>query len=653
MPRSRKSRPRSMRPGTVGGAEPAQHPHRARGHGRRVERPLSPVLRHGRRLQRPDESVRVRERRGRGAGHARPWSCPHQPDDGGRARRQESGGRGRCGRENPADQLQGPLDGRHQLCRDPPRDSPRRGPGGRRHQREPRGELELLRARIGDDQPGRPVRRTARERRRRPGGEPGIPESESGAGRRPLRGIGDLPGLRRRFRLQPARRVALEPPRRRGRRSFRQPDLGVELGPDPRRCGGAFELGGCHVLRGRVRLGRHRRDRRPDSRMERRRAGRPHEADRRPASASGGDLVDHRRQHQRGQCGRGAPSADRGRRRRVGRRGATPASGSWTSYAGLGYEGDHAAAVGVGADGPATATATWTFSGLAPGRYRVLATWVPADNRATDAPFTVGAGGARRRRSGSTRRTRRRRGRWTSTRRAGRGGRWAGRARPSSWRARSSSSGSATTPTRASTSSPTASASSVWTTRWSSTTPAGRRGATPASGSWTSYAGLGYGGDHAAAVGVGPAGPATATATWTFSGLAPGRYRVLATWVPADNRATDAPFTVVAGGARGDGPGRPDGPGVGAAGGRVRVGAAVVGAGRPGPGLRGGGHAARRPARQRRRRGSIRRRGRASASSGSVRSESWPAPPVGYGFNRPWGLPPRCRPDSSWRRRPR
>jgi hypothetical protein len=63
--------------------------------------------------------------------------------------------------------------------------------------------------------------------------------------------------------------------------------------------------------------------------------------------------------------------------------------GSWTSYAGLGFEGDHAAAVGVGASEPATATASWTFSGLAPGRYRVLATWVPADNRATDAPFTV------------------------------------------------------------------------------------------------------------------------------------------------------------------------------------------------------------------------------------------------------------------------
>src|SRR5688500_7421476 len=73
----------------------------------------------------------------------------------------------------------------------------------------------------------------------------------------------------------------------------------------------------------------------------------------------------------------------------VGSAGGYSRLGSWRSYAGLGYEGDHAAAVGVGADGPATATASWTFSGLAPGRYRVLATWVPAVNRATDAPFTV------------------------------------------------------------------------------------------------------------------------------------------------------------------------------------------------------------------------------------------------------------------------
>ncbi|HEX8200561.1 MAG TPA: hypothetical protein VF590_08740, partial [Isosphaeraceae bacterium] len=43
---------------------------------------------------------------------------------------------------------------------------------------------------------------------------------------------------------------------------------------------------------------------------------------------------------------------------------------------------------GTGAD-----VATWTFSGLTPGRYRVSATWTPYTNRATDTPFTVLDGG--------------------------------------------------------------------------------------------------------------------------------------------------------------------------------------------------------------------------------------------------------------------
>ncbi len=61
----------------------------------------------------------------------------------------------------------------------------------------------------------------------------------------------------------------------------------------------------------------------------------------------------------------------------------------WTPFAGQGYQNDvHFAATGNG-----SAIATWTFSGLNPGQYRVSATWSPAFNRATDAPFTILDGG--------------------------------------------------------------------------------------------------------------------------------------------------------------------------------------------------------------------------------------------------------------------
>jgi hypothetical protein len=40
---------------------------------------------------------------------------------------------------------------------------------------------------------------------------------------------------------------------------------------------------------------------------------------------------------------------------------------------------------------------------------------------------------------------------------------------------------------------------------------------------------------------------AAASATWTFANLAPGTYRVSATWTTASNRATNAPFTILNG----------------------------------------------------------------------------------------------------------
>ena len=61
------------------------------------------------------------------------------------------------------------------------------------------------------------------------------------------------------------------------------------------------------------------------------------------------------------------------------------ASSSWTTYTGVGAQGDFDyKAVGSGVE-----AATWTLSGLAPGEYWVSVTWNPYSNRALDAPYTV------------------------------------------------------------------------------------------------------------------------------------------------------------------------------------------------------------------------------------------------------------------------
>ncbi len=61
------------------------------------------------------------------------------------------------------------------------------------------------------------------------------------------------------------------------------------------------------------------------------------------------------------------------------------ASGSWSTYNGVGAQGDFRYKI-VGAG---TQTATWTLSGLVPGDYVVSVTWQPYTNRADSAPYTV------------------------------------------------------------------------------------------------------------------------------------------------------------------------------------------------------------------------------------------------------------------------
>ena len=60
-------------------------------------------------------------------------------------------------------------------------------------------------------------------------------------------------------------------------------------------------------------------------------------------------------------------------------------SGSWSRQSGMGRDGDvHTAAKGNG-----TAVATWSFTGLAAGQYRVSVTWPKNGGYASNAPFTV------------------------------------------------------------------------------------------------------------------------------------------------------------------------------------------------------------------------------------------------------------------------
>lgn len=61
------------------------------------------------------------------------------------------------------------------------------------------------------------------------------------------------------------------------------------------------------------------------------------------------------------------------------------AVGEWSRWTGQGYENDiHESLPGIGAD-----VASWAFTGLVPGTYRVAATWSVYTNRATNAPFTI------------------------------------------------------------------------------------------------------------------------------------------------------------------------------------------------------------------------------------------------------------------------
>src|SRR5207253_1625110 len=59
--------------------------------------------------------------------------------------------------------------------------------------------------------------------------------------------------------------------------------------------------------------------------------------------------------------------------------------GSWKTAAGQGYQSD----ITFTAAGTGARQASWTFSGLTPGQYRVSATWTNTNKRASNAPYTI------------------------------------------------------------------------------------------------------------------------------------------------------------------------------------------------------------------------------------------------------------------------
>lgn len=60
-------------------------------------------------------------------------------------------------------------------------------------------------------------------------------------------------------------------------------------------------------------------------------------------------------------------------------------AGNWTNYIAAGYQHD----LLYSAAGPGNDTSSWTFAQLAPGGYRVAATWVPHSNRGSNVPYAV------------------------------------------------------------------------------------------------------------------------------------------------------------------------------------------------------------------------------------------------------------------------
>lgn len=206
--------------------------------------------------------------------------------------------------------------------------------------------------------------------------------------------------------------------------------------------------------------------------------------------------------------------------------------GSWTAAAG-GFEGGYLhSAKGSGND-----AASWTFENLPSGLYRVSATWLPFVNRASDAPFTITSGS-------SVSETLQVNQELAPDDFADAGAVWEdlGGLYPIA--------GGTLTVRLTDEANEYVIADAIRVERvgdlpqmWQapSVLDNGEPGFA-SSGVWPSATG-GFDGSYQ----YNSAGSGGDWATWTFTGLPSGLYRVASAWVPFVNRATDAPFTILDG----------------------------------------------------------------------------------------------------------
>ena len=220
-------------------------------------------------------------------------------------------------------------------------------------------------------------------------------------------------------------------------------------------------------------------------------------------------------------------------------------SATWTSYSTPnGYNSSHSAVNVSNSLTSVTATATWTFDNMEPGQYEVWTTWEQGSDRATDAPYTVydGAKALRTVRLDQTKTP----DYYDSSLTDGLGNRgWSqvgGSYQISGKTLIVTLTNNATGGT-----SKKVVADGVRIRRIADTIVDDMGTGYSTTGSWLNYSGLNENGvmrDHSAIATVGTTSTATATATWTFNNITAGEYEVWVTWVPSNNRASDAPFTI-------------------------------------------------------------------------------------------------------------
>jgi uncharacterized protein (DUF1800 family) len=206
--------------------------------------------------------------------------------------------------------------------------------------------------------------------------------------------------------------------------------------------------------------------------------------------------------------------------------------GQWTEVPGLGFQSGQTFIP----SGTGTNTATWTFSGLVPGQYRVSATWNPDPSAANNTPYTIQDGSntlatvtVDQTMAPNT---------FVDANQA--------------WQDLGAGIYLITSGSLVVSVSDNANgnvfADAIRIERFgypgSIVDDSDPNNFSTAGGTWQVVPGTGFQGGATSA----PAGSGANTATWTFSNLVPGQYRVMATWPADPSQADNAPFTVQDGG---------------------------------------------------------------------------------------------------------